>query len=140
MARCRPHQNQPSCRAINYIGNGSPIGGLPASLVNGRTIFADFNIHEITYHHVELDAHDIVLAEGCAAESYLDTGTKQDFEGEVTALHPVFTAAGGKTCVPLILTGEALRVARLGIEAAVPAGIQGTERMRVTFGGTSAIG
>ncbi len=29
MARCRPHQNQPSCRAINYIGNGSPIGGLP---------------------------------------------------------------------------------------------------------------
>jgi hypothetical protein len=111
-----------------------------ASLVNGRTIFADFNIHEITYHHVELDAHDIVLAEGCAAESYLDTGTKQDFEGEVTALHPVFTAAGGKTCVPLILTGEALRVARLGIEAAVPAGIQGTERMRVTFGGTSAIG
>jgi transposase-like protein len=31
MARCRPHQNQPSCRAINYIGNGSPIGGLPTS-------------------------------------------------------------------------------------------------------------
>jgi hypothetical protein len=111
-----------------------------ASLVNGRTIFADVSIREITYHHVELDEHDILLAEGCAAESYLDTGTKQDFEGGVMALHPIFTAAGGKPSVPLILTGEALRVVRLGIEATVPLRIQGEARMRMTFDGTSAIG
>ena len=30
----------------------------------------------IEYFHVELDRHDVLFAEGLAAESYLDTGNR----------------------------------------------------------------
>jgi Hint domain len=47
----------------------------------------------VTYYHVELDAHDIVLAEGLEAESYLDTGNRAMFEnaGLPLILHPDLT-------------------------------------------------
>ncbi len=44
----------------------------------------------VTYYHVELDLHDVLLAEGAAAESYLDTGNRDTFgnaDGPIT-LHP----------------------------------------------------
>jgi hypothetical protein len=34
----------------------------------------------VTYWHVELDAHDILLAEGLPAESFLDYGSRLWFE------------------------------------------------------------
>jgi hypothetical protein len=61
-------------------------------LVNGATIARDDGWAEITYWHVELDRHDILLAEGAAAESYLDTGNRALFAGEAgtRALHRDF--------------------------------------------------
>lgn len=59
-------------------------------LVNGRSIVAEHR-DSVTYWHVELDRHDLVLAEGAACESYLDTGNREAFEGEAAmALHPEF--------------------------------------------------
>lgn len=49
-------------------------------LVNGRTI-APVARASVTYFHVELDRHDILLAEGAPAESYLDTGNRAAFTG-----------------------------------------------------------
>jgi hypothetical protein len=40
-------------------------------LVNGDTV-VQCPVDEITYYHVELACHDIVLAEGLTVESYLD--------------------------------------------------------------------
>ena len=54
-------------------------------LVNGATIRREKAAGVITYVHVELDAHDIVLAEGLPAESYLDTGNRGLFAGEAGA-------------------------------------------------------
>jgi hypothetical protein len=65
----------------------------------------------VTYHHVELEQHDIVLAEGMATESFLDTGSKHMFEapGQPMALHPVWhTPAGATTCAPLHREGAKL--------------------------------
>ena len=46
----------------------------------------------VTSYHIELDAHDLVLAEGLAAESYLDTGNRGMFDNTATPqLHPMFT-------------------------------------------------
>ena len=42
-------------------------------LVNGSTL-ARVRPAFICYHHVELDSHDIIFADGLATESYLDTG------------------------------------------------------------------
>ena len=45
-------------------------------LMNGASV-AQENCDDITYWHVELDRHDVLLAEGLPAESYLDTGNRR---------------------------------------------------------------
>ncbi len=49
-------------------------------LVNGSTVTQQ-QVDEITYWHVELPAHSVLLAEGLACESYLDTGNRAAFDG-----------------------------------------------------------
>jgi hypothetical protein len=58
-------------------------------LVNGATIRQEA-WREVEYFHVELESHDILLAEGCPAESYLDCGNRNSFENGdgALALHP----------------------------------------------------
>ncbi len=66
---------------------------IPARLLrNGTTIREEPNVRYITYYHVELDVHDVLLAEGLPAESYLDTGNRAGFENAagVVELHPDF--------------------------------------------------
>lgn len=59
-------------------------------LINGRSIRQE-NWTRVTYYHVELPHHDILLAEGLAAESYLDTGQRTAFNGgPVEQVHPRF--------------------------------------------------
>ncbi len=48
-------------------------------LVNGASIRAEREMLAFTYYHLELDRHDLLLAEGLAAESYLDTGNRHMF-------------------------------------------------------------
>jgi hypothetical protein len=60
-------------------------------LVNGTTI-AQVPRDDVTYFHVELARHDILVAEGLPAESYRDTGNRAAFAnaGAPTMLHPDF--------------------------------------------------
>lgn len=51
-----------------------PIG----HLVNGATIVQE-DVAQITYWHVELDSHDLLLAHGMPAESYIDVGNRDFF-------------------------------------------------------------
>jgi Hint domain len=59
-------------------------------LVNGATIVREDECRSVTYYHVELSSHDVLLTEGLAAESYLDTGNRGMFEnaGLPLTLHP----------------------------------------------------
>jgi autotransporter-associated beta strand protein len=82
-----------------------------ASLVNGTTIFQEQNTTHVTYHHIELAAHDVLMAEGLPCESYLDTGNKTMFDtvSGVIILHPDFCHGPGAIfCAPLIRDGEPL--------------------------------
>ena len=47
-------------------------------LINGTSI-TQVMADEVTYHHVELPRHDVLLAEGLPAESYLDLGDRSNF-------------------------------------------------------------
>jgi hypothetical protein len=47
-----------------------------AHLVNNATILRERGRAAMTYFHVELDRHDILLAEGLPCESYFDTGNR----------------------------------------------------------------
>jgi len=79
-------------------------------LVNGATILRETRRRKVTYYHVELDSHDLLLAEGLAAESFLDCGNRGIFENapEPLILHPDFLDPAAQTarrlatsCAPL---------------------------------------
>jgi len=84
-------------------------------LVNGSTI-AQHPVDSVTYYHVELDHHAVLLAENLPCESYLDTGNRSAFAngGGATHLHPDFARAiwHEKACAPLVLDGPKLSAAR----------------------------
>jgi uncharacterized membrane protein len=85
------------------------------ALVNGSTIFQEQNTTSVTYYHIELDSHDIMLAEGASCESYLNTGSRDLF---ATSLHlDLRPPQNASFCVPLIRDGEALEAARHAINA-----------------------
>ena len=60
---------------------------IPAlALVNDTTV-TQLVVDTVTYWHVELDSHDILLAENLPAESYLEMGNRGFFaEGDVILL------------------------------------------------------
>jgi len=97
-------------------------------LVNGRTIRREPALGAVTYVHVELDAHDLLIAEGLAAESYLDTGNRGLFAG-VAGGRPLQAdlmadinarAWDERACAPLALGGAIVAAAhrRLAVRAA----------------------
>ncbi len=99
------------------------VGGvlIPARhLVNGRTICQE-RADSVTYFHVELAAHDVILAEGLACESYLDTGNRGAFAngaqvgGGAVMLHADFARRrwAAASYAPLVEGGAALAAARM---------------------------
>lgn len=72
---------------------------------------------EVSYWHVEVEGHDVLLANGMPAESYLDTGNRRFFgEDGVVELHfdedPEPGWDGTGTCLPLIESGPRLSAIR----------------------------
>jgi hypothetical protein len=55
-------------------------------LINGVSVVQE-EVAAVTYWHVELSCHDVLVAEGLPAESYLDTGNRAAFGG--AAAEPV---------------------------------------------------
>ena len=92
-------------------------------LINGTSIARE-PVTAVTYWHVELDSHDILLAEGLPAESYLDWGDRPFFtEASDHALHnPDFVVPGlAARCRPVAVDGpvvEAERARLSGVFAA----------------------
>jgi hypothetical protein len=131
-----PPKVWPVCVAAHAFGPGRPLHDLWLSpdhalyvgdvlipvkyLINDSSI-AQVPMDEVTYYHVELPQHSVLLAEGLPAESYLDTGDRVKFtNGDgVIALHPDFASRQweAKGCAEIVVTGPELVAARLWIEA-----------------------
>jgi hypothetical protein len=77
----------------------------------------------ITYWHIELDSHDVVLAEGLPCESWLDTGNRGMFQNaDVADLNPIFATGAAEAwarhaCAPLVEDGPALHAIRAALAA-----------------------
>ena len=87
-------------------------------LVNGATIVQEEH-DEVTYWHVELGQHDVMLAEGLPCESYLDTGNRSAFAngGAAAQVHPNFASDEDDNrhelaCAPLVTAGPILATLR----------------------------
>ncbi|UYW33605.1 Hint domain-containing protein [Methylorubrum extorquens] len=87
-------------------------------LINGTTIVRE-PATQVTYWHIELDAHDILLAEGLAAESYYDMGSRVWFAGADGPLtDPDFVPVGAYgRCRPVAVDGLLVQAERLRLDA-----------------------
>lgn len=83
-------------------------------LVNGSSIRQAAAIDTIEYFHLELDEHDILLAEATPAESFVDDGSRGMFHnaGEYATLYPEAVVQPARYCAPRLEGGEALEVLR----------------------------
>jgi hypothetical protein len=108
-------------------------------LINGGTIHQDLGCKAVTYYHIEIDRHSVLLAEGLPVESYLDTGNRGFFanSGEPLVLHPDLTdeadypdrAAG--SCAPFVWDEATVKpiwggLAKRGAELGRPAQFSAT--------------
>jgi hypothetical protein len=87
-------------------------------LVNGATILREKGLGAVTYFHIELDRHDVLMAEGLEVESYLDTGNRGEFQQELGIRgNPV------RPCAKLVTNGAKLACIRRRLhETALRAG------------------
>lgn len=106
-------------------------------LVNGTSVVRE-TVDHITYYHIELDRHDLLLAEGLPTESYLETGGRSAFAngGGATQLHPDFAALmwDGHGYAPLVVTGAPLRAAKAHLAAVAKGGKVPTRKTRARKG------
>ncbi len=85
----------------------SAIGGvlIPVeNLVNHRTILWDERAQVVECYHVELEDHDVLLAEGAPAESYYDAGNRASFQNT----RPGSAAGGNKPMFAPVLDSGAI--------------------------------
>jgi collagen type I alpha len=125
-----PHKVWPVRISVDTFGPGQPRRDLYLSpdhailiddvlipvkcLINDASI-AQVPMDKVTYYHVELPHHAVLLADGLLVESYLDTGNRSAFSDDsVIALHPDFASRlwEARGCAPLVVSGPKLAAAR----------------------------
>ena len=91
-----------------------------AQLVNGATVRHEWAAQAATYFHIELDRHDIVLAEGLMCESYFDDGNRAAMYRELGRRCPA-----RRMYAPVVTAGARLAAVRRALhEQALRAGFQ----------------
>lgn len=99
--------------------DGAPVLVPAACLVNGRTI-RRAPVAAVSYFHIELDSHDAVLAEGAAAETFVDCDSRGLFDNaaEFSALYPDHVGATWQSCEPRVEDGWLLEAIRATLPGA----------------------
>lgn len=98
-------------------------------LINGSSV-AQMAVEQITYYHVELPRHDVLLAEGLTVELYLPAGDRSNFAngGVPIRLFPDFASTASHApgvreaygYAPFIVSGPILDAVRLAIREPNP--------------------
>jgi hypothetical protein len=73
-------------------------------LVNHRSILWDDRAQEVCLYHIELDTHDVLIADGAPAESYRDDGNRWLFRNANSGWH----LPPQEPCAPLLTGGPAV--------------------------------
>jgi Hint domain len=78
-------------------------------LVNGLSILRAGAVDQVEYFHLEFEAHEVILAEGAPAESYVECDNRQGFHNghEFAALYPDDARASFGYCLPRLEAGMA---------------------------------
>jgi autotransporter-associated beta strand protein len=83
-------------------------------LINGTSIVQAERVETVQYIHIELDCHDVIIAEGALAESFIDDDGRGLFHNahEYRALYPDATNEVLQYCAPRLRDGYELEAAR----------------------------
>jgi hypothetical protein len=86
---------------------------IPAHLlVNGETIRPDPTLRRVTYHHLELERHGLLLSDGAWSESYREAGNRHLFDNaNLTVMaHAALSPREhtGVACLPILRDGPRL--------------------------------
>ncbi len=86
-------------------------------LLNGSTIVRD-RAERVDYYHVELDTHDVLLAEGAPSESFMDDDSRGIFHNasEYAALYPD-AGQPDRFCAPRVEEGVRMEAIRRRLSA-----------------------
>ncbi len=87
---------------------------VPAGLlVNGTTILRETWHRRVTYYHLEIEGHGLLVSEGAVTETYLDDGNRHLFDNAALATVAVDFAAyrgngryAAAACAPLLTEGD----------------------------------
>ena len=95
-------------------------------LINGTTI-ERVAVDEVTYWHIEIDEHDILLAEGLPAESYIDLGSRPWFAGASGELYNPDMALPDMPgrCRPVAIEGPVVEAERRRLDAVFAIRLEG---------------
>ncbi len=86
-------------------------------LINGATILREEPGDQVSYFHLELDCHDVILAEGAPAESYIDLDNRNLFANAADYLAPTTMQTPAVEYAPRIEHGPALTALRTCLAA-----------------------
>ena len=85
-----------------------------AALINGTSIRRAEGIEQVEYFHIELDSHDILVADGAFAESFVDCDSRAMFHNvsEHASLYPEDNSAQWTFCAPRVEDGAQVAAIR----------------------------
>lgn len=88
-------------------------------LVNDRSITRETCGGEVSYFHLELDTHDVILAEGALSETFVDDDSRHLFDNyaEYERDHGSSPKSCAQFCAPRIEDGEVLEAVRRRLAA-----------------------
>ena len=98
-------------------------------LVNGVSIMQAEQVDNVEYFHIELDSHDLIIAEGALSETFIDDDSRAMFHNahEYGALYPDAEGVAAAYCARRCADGYEVEAARRRITARAPGGLCGVE-------------
>src|SRR5581483_6712318 len=83
-------------------------------LVNGSSIVQAERIARVEYFHIELESHDVIVAEGALSETFVDDDSRGMFHNahEYAALYPDTSKQPPRYCAPRLEYGYELEAIR----------------------------
>jgi RHS repeat-associated protein len=88
-------------------------------LVNGVSIVQACAVERIDYFHIELETHDVIIAEGAPSETFIDDDSRGMFQNafEFAALYPAGVEGFAQYCAPRLDDGFEVECIRRKIAA-----------------------